>query len=76
MAQRIQCLPAMRTASVRSLDQEDPPKKEMATHSGTLAWNIPQMEKPGRLQSTGPKSVGQVEENTTYLRCCLFSKSF
>ena len=25
----------------------------MATHSSTLAWRIPWMEKPGRLQSTG-----------------------
>ena len=32
---------------VRSLSQEDPPEKEMATHSSTLAWKIPWMEKPG-----------------------------
>ena len=25
----------------------------MATHSGTLAWKIPWMEEPGRLQSMG-----------------------
>ena len=25
----------------------------MATHSSTLAWKIPWMEKPGRLQSMG-----------------------
>ena len=28
-------------------------EKEMATHSSVLAWRIPQMEKPGRLQSMG-----------------------
>ena len=30
-------LPAMRETQVRSLDQEDPLEKEMATHSSTLA---------------------------------------
>ena len=34
---------------VQSLGQEDPLEQEMATHSGTLAWKIPWMEKPGRL---------------------------
>ena len=28
-------------------------EKEMATHSSTLAWEIPWMEEPGRLQSMG-----------------------
>ena len=36
---------------VRSLGQEDPLEKEMATHSSILAWEIPWMEEPGRLQS-------------------------
>ena len=30
----------------------------MATHSSTLAWKIPWMEEPGRLQSMGPRRVG------------------
>ena len=30
----------------------------MATHSSTLAWKIPWMEEPGRLQSMGPLGVG------------------
>ena len=34
---------------VPSLGQEDPLKKEMATHSSILAWNIPWTEEPGRL---------------------------
>ena len=34
-------------------------EKEMATHSSTLAWKIPWMEKPGRLQSTGLQKVRQ-----------------
>ena len=28
-------------------------EKEMATHSSTLAWKIPWMDEPGRLQSMG-----------------------
>ena len=28
-------------------------EKAMTTHSNTLAWKIPWVEKPGRLQSTG-----------------------
>ena len=43
---------------VQSLGQEDPLEKEMATHSSILAWRIPWMEKPGRLQSTGLQRVG------------------
>ena len=33
-------------------------EKEMATHSSILAWKIPQMEKPGGLQSLGWQRVG------------------
>ena len=42
---------------VRSLGWEDPLEKEMATHSSTLAWKIPWMEEPGRLQSMGSQKV-------------------
>ena len=45
----VKCLPAMQEIWVPSSGQEDPPKKEMATHSSTLAWKIPWMEEPGRL---------------------------
>ena len=37
--------------------QEDPLEKEMATHSSILAWKIPWLEEPGRLQSTGLQRV-------------------
>ena len=33
-------------------------KKEMAPHSSTLAWKLPWMEEPGRLQSMGLLRVG------------------
>ena len=38
---------------VRSLGQEDPLEKEMATRSSVLAWGIPWIEEPGGLQSMG-----------------------
>ena len=43
---------------VQSLVQEDPLEKEMATHSSILAWEIPQTEEPGRLQSMESQRVG------------------
>ena len=58
VAQRLKRLPAMRETQVRSLGQEDPLEKEMVIHSSFLAWRIPWMEKPGRLQSTGSRRVG------------------
>jgi hypothetical protein len=41
----------MQEAQVRFLGWEDPLEKEMAIHSSTLAWKIPWMEEPDRLQS-------------------------
>ena len=40
VAQTVQRLPAMQETWVRSLGQEDPLEKEMATHSSILAWEI------------------------------------
>ena len=57
-AQRVKHLLAMRESWAWSLGQEDPLEKEMATHSGTLAWKIPWAEKPVRLQSMGSQRVG------------------
>ena len=51
-------LPVMWETWVQSLRWEDPLEKEMATHSITLAWKIPWMEEPGRLQSMGSQRVG------------------
>ena len=48
----------MQESWVCSLGQEDPLEKEMETHSSILAWEIPQTEKPGRLQSMGSQRVG------------------
>ena len=54
----VKCLPTMWEARVRSLGWEDPLEKKMATHSSTLAWKIPWMEEPGRLQPMGLQRVG------------------
>ena len=42
--------PAMQEISVQSLGQEEPLEEEMTTHSSILAWEIPGIEKPGRLE--------------------------
>ena len=57
-AQMVECLPTMRETQVQSPGQEDLLEKEMATHFSTLAWKIPWMEEPGRLQSMGSQRVG------------------
>ena len=48
--------PAKQETRVWSLGQEDPLKKEMATHASILAWEIPWTGGPGVLQSMGLKS--------------------
>ena len=58
VAQRLKRLLAMRETWVRSLGQEDPLEKAMATHSSVLAWRIPWTEEPGGLQPMGSKRVG------------------
>ena len=50
-------LPAMQEVLVQSLGREDPLEKEMASHSSILAWEIPQIEEPGRLQSVGSQKI-------------------
>ena len=61
MAHMVKRLPTMRETWVQSLVQEDL-EKEMATHSSILAWKIPWMEEPDRLQSMGLQRVGQTEQ--------------
>ena len=57
MAQTIKHLPTMQEKWFQSLGREDLLEKEMVTHSSILAWKIPWMEEPGRLQSKGLKRV-------------------
>ena len=54
----VKSLPAVWETQVQYLGQEDLLEKEMATHSSILAWKIPWMEEPGRLQSMGSQRVG------------------
>ena len=58
VAQTVKRLPAMQETRVRSLGWENPLEKEMVTHSSTLAWKIPWMEEPHRVQSMGLQRVG------------------
>ena len=49
VAQMVKNLLAVQETQVRSLGQEAPLQKEMATHSSILAWRIPWTEEPGGL---------------------------
>ena len=49
MAQIIKNLTALQETWLRSLGQEDPLEKEMATHSSILAWRISWTKEPNRL---------------------------
>ena len=53
--------PAMQETWVRSLGQQDPLEKEMATHSSILACGISWTEEPGGLYSPW----GHKESDTT-----------
>ena len=58
VAQTVKRLPTLQETWVQSLGWEDLLEKEMATHSSILAWKIPWMEEPGRLQSMGSQTIG------------------
>ena len=66
MAQMVKNLPAMQETWVRSLGQQDPLEKKMATHSSILAWTIPWTEEPGGLQSMGSQSWTQLSDFTFF----------
>ena len=71
VAHMVKRLPAMLETQVRSLGQEEPLEKEMATHFSTLAWEIPWTEEPGRLQSMGLQRVGHDWATTLQALCIL-----
>ena len=52
----------------------------MATHSSVLAWEIPQTEEPGRLQSMGHKESNMTERlnnnNTIYHRVYIIYNNY
>ena len=53
VAQMVKSLFAIQETQGRSLVWEDPPEKDMATHSSILAWRILWIEESGGLWSTG-----------------------
>ena len=69
-------LPAMQETWVQSLGQEDPLEKGMATHSSVLAWRIPWIEEPSRLQSMGHKELDTTKQLTLSLSFTLFIFTF
>ena len=72
VAQTVKRLPTMRETQVQSLGWEDFLEKEMATHSSILAWKIPWMVEPGRLQSMGSQRVGH-DWATSQLHFCYWT---
>ena len=50
---------------LQSLGWEKPLEKEMATHSGILAWEIPWTEEPGGLPSVGHKELDTADRVST-----------
>ena len=55
--QTVKNLSAMQETWVQSLGQEDPLEEEMENSSSILAWRIPWMEEPDRLQSMGSQRI-------------------
>ena len=60
-------LPAMQKIQVQSLSHEDPLEKEMATHSGVLAWEIPWMGEHGRLPEKSYQKLPKLQNKTHIL---------
>ena len=63
----------MQEMQVQSLNQEDPLKKEMATYSSILAWEILWIEEPDGLESIGLQRVRHTEPTIISLQCCVIS---
>ena len=57
VAQKVKTPPAIQKTQVRSVGQEDPLEKEMATHSSILAQSIPWTEEPDGLLAMGLHKV-------------------
>ena len=55
---------AMQETRVRSLGQEDPLEKGMATYTSILAWRIPWTEEPGELSPWGRKELDTTKRLT------------
>ena len=62
LPQMVKNLPAMQETWFRSLGQEDPLEKGMATHSSILAWRIPWTEELGDYSPWGCKELDTTEQ--------------
>jgi len=60
--------PSIQETQVQSLSREDPLEKGMATHSTILAWRIPWIEEPGKMQSMGSQRVGRDGATNTHFK--------
>ena len=58
VAQMVKRLSTMQETRVQALGWEDPLEEKMAINSSTIAWKIPWIKEPGRLQSMGSQRVG------------------
>ena len=58
VAQMVKRLPTTWETGFNPCIGEDLLEKEMVTHSSTLAWKVPWMEEPIRLQSMGLQRIG------------------
>ena len=68
----------MQETRVQSLGKEDTLEKEMETHSGIFAWEIPGTRVPGGLQSMGLQRVTQnlatEQQQAMLTTMCLYLK--
>ena len=69
VAQTVKNLLPMQETWVRFLGQEGSLEKGIAAHFSTLAWRIPRVEEPGRLQSLGSQRVRQNWATNTHTKC-------
>ena len=67
MTQTVKNLPATRQTRIRSLGLGDSLEEGMATNSSILAWRIPWIEEPFKLQSMGHKESDMSERLTLSL---------
>ena len=65
MAKLVKRLPTMRETRVQSLGWEDILEKEMATHSSSLAWEIPWIRRMAGHSPKGHKESGMAERLST-----------
>ena len=66
VAQTVKNLPIVQETQVWSLGQEDPLEKGMTIYFGILAWRIPWIEEPGRLQSIESQRVRHDRMTNTF----------